>query len=351
MKISHENNFDILRVFAASVVLFSHSWPLSGHYDEPIVVATKNVIGGGALGVWIFFFISGLLVTESFLRRGIFAYFEARILRIFPGLAVCLLFGIAIGAIVTTLPLSEYLSQRDTWRYFYQGLQLDIRYELPGVFATNPMPKAVNGSLWTLATEFVMYVVLAAIGLTTALKHRYSGSAILLALLIALSINPEWATILPKVGSSVMVPAIRCFLIGALFCLNRDRIPLHWTGAMALCLLTYYISHDKPFGAYHGALLVCLTVSYISAWLAFHPRLRVRIPEKFGDTSYGLYMYAFPIQQVIALYVGGISPWAMIPIAWFATVVLAWFSWHYVEKPALQLKGRVGQWFDRRRSA
>jgi peptidoglycan/LPS O-acetylase OafA/YrhL len=335
----HSNNFDALRLFAASSVIFSHSWPLSGHYDEPIYRLTNGTIGGGTLGVWMFFFISGHLVAESFVRRGLFAFLEARFLRIMPGLATCLIFGILIGASVTTLPLNEFFSSDSVRDYFFHGLKLKFEYELPGVFLANPMAKSVNGSLWTLPPEVSMYMSLAVLGTLRLLRYRLAGSIFLGLLLVYLSVDASLVARLPLVGHEVMAPPIRSFMLGVLFYLNRDRIKLH--GALAICLIALVVpGQAKP----EGPLLVCLAIAYTTMWAAYHPSLKVPVSKRVGDISYGMYIYAFPIQQLVAYHLPGISSLQMFAISLAATAIVAWLSWRWIERPALRFKGRVSGW-------
>lgn len=336
-----ENNFDILRIFAAALVILSHSWALTLAAGEPVATVTRATVDGGALGVWIFFFISGYLVSQSFVQRNnLLVFVEARFLRIYPAFVACILFGLLIGLIATPLPLAEYLRHPLTRDYLFLNLIYEIRYQLPGVFAANPYPNAVNGSIWTLPAETMMYVLVALTGLATLLRRPWLGGVLLVGLLALLSIDADLVTRIPYMHTVMYAPAVRCFLLGMLFYLLRDRIPLHGAGVIALFALVVLLKQNRP----PGTLLVCVLIAYTTLWLARHPRLRLPVSPRIGDVSYGLYVFAFPIQQTAVWLKPNIGPWTLFAVSFVATFAVAWCSWHALEKPALSLKGRFSGW-------
>jgi len=156
------NNLDALRLFAAMLVLVGHSYIFMGVTD-PIFLAAVPL---GPLGVSIFFVISGYLVSESWDRDPDAVRFLARrALRIVPGLAVCIfLTAFLLGPALTTLPLSAYFKHPTVWDYLY-NIGLYISYSLPGVFEKNRIAHSVNGSLWSLPVEFLLYLVVALVGI------------------------------------------------------------------------------------------------------------------------------------------------------------------------------------------
>ncbi len=165
-----DNAFDFLRFVAAFAVLYSHSFALLG-LPEPFLI-----IGFPAanIGVYVFFVISGFLVCQSWDRDPSLARFAARRgLRLLPGLFVAVCFTVfLIGPLMTTLPLTRYFGTAGTWTYLLSNACLSIgQFALPGVFETNPIPAAVNGSLWTLRYEALLYIILAAIG--TAARGQF----------------------------------------------------------------------------------------------------------------------------------------------------------------------------------
>ena len=143
-------------------MLVSHAFPLSGDKSmaEPLGLLTRGQDTFGGLAVCTFFFISGFLVTRSLTKsRSLVVFAVARGLRILPGLAVVtILAALVLGPLVTTLSLAEYFVNPRVASYF-RNIQLDMHYNLPGVFTHNAM-QAVNGSLWTLKFEIMMYIAL-----------------------------------------------------------------------------------------------------------------------------------------------------------------------------------------------
>jgi peptidoglycan/LPS O-acetylase OafA/YrhL len=337
-RLHRDNNFDALRLVAATLVILSHSWALTGSVVDPVVALTGGRLYAGELGVWIFFAMSGYLVTDSFrTRRSLFAFLEARALRIYPAFFVALVFGIAVGALVTTLPLRAYIAHADTWGYLFRNLWFELRYDLPGAFATNPFPRAVNGSIWTLPAEAVMYLFVAALGLMTLLWHRRVCGFLLAALVAMIAAEPSIVVTVPRIGSPIYaLPAIS-FLLGMLMLLYRDRAVLHAAIVVALVALILIAAPYVPDAV---PLYACVAGVYVTFYLAFH-RVRVRVPGRIGDVSYGLYVYAFPVQQLVVWLVPAIGPWRLFAVAFPLTFVLAWLSWHFVERPALSLKGSL----------
>jgi len=170
------NNFDALRVAAATTVVFSHSFLIAAGNDhrEPLVLLTGNQAVLGLAGVFVFFAISGFLVTQSWEEtRAPLRYLAKRALRIFPGLIVALVVtAFVLAPLVTMLPLADYLHRPEPYRYVLWNTLLDTRvHELPRVmFVDNPVGLEVNGSLWTLRYEFEMYLMVMALGLAGLLR-------------------------------------------------------------------------------------------------------------------------------------------------------------------------------------
>jgi len=161
--VGRDNNFNLMRFIAASLVLLSHSYALTGVAQDPLLAVSG--MDFGHLAVDIFFVTSGFLVTGSLIKRAdVRAFAGARLLRIVPGLLVANVVTVfVIGAIFTSLPLLDYLGKKDLYRFVFDNTILvtgDLRWTLPGVFADNPIKDAVNGSLWTLPYEVELYGLL-----------------------------------------------------------------------------------------------------------------------------------------------------------------------------------------------
>ncbi len=324
----HDNNFDTLRIMAAIAVLVSDSIPIA--YGEAGVQPLAALSGGqtnlGAAAVLVFFVISGFLITRSFHQRPMpLRFLKACILRIFPGLSLALIFTAGVlGPVITPLPLAPYFTDFDTSQYVYGGLSLVwMQYDLPGVFEGNPAGEVINGSLWTLGYGFLMYFVVLGLGMARLLNRR-----IVLALWIgALVLSWNW------VGGNYLAFGTP-FLSGAVLYLWRDRIPLDWRLALvsAAALVDSVATGSFRLGfATFGAYLVI--------YLALAPSAPLPNLARWGNLSYGIYIFAWPIQQTVALLLGPAVAWYWDTALSLPPVLsLAWLSWHFVEKPALSLK-------------
>jgi peptidoglycan/LPS O-acetylase OafA/YrhL len=332
------NNLTFVRFFAAAMVLLSHSFITNKLVqDEPLSRLTSGVVDCATLGVTFFFAISGLLVTKSYCERGQLKYFLlSRCLRILPGYGVALLLTACVfGAIVTTLPLAEYFSAKETWRYVYTqfAMRSDATLVLPGVFSSLPLAGMVNASLWTIRVEFMLYLVTAFLGWMALLQSRAAFNAIALIMLVA-SVTIES---IPVPGWSRFAWLYAgVFLFGAFLYVNRRHVPLTpWIAI--LFVATAYFTAGKPAGRWWLLIAISYGAIMVSLWA----------PNVFGklknDYSYGTYLYAFPIQQMLIDRWGLWNPWVHALVSLLVTFVFAWMSWHYVEHPVLRFKAKSGK--------
>jgi peptidoglycan/LPS O-acetylase OafA/YrhL len=328
------NNFDLLRVVAATAVIFSHSFLIADGNDnrEPLILLTGRQSILGLCGVFVFFTISGFLVTQSWeATKGPLRYLAKRALRIFPGLIVALvLSAFVLAPMVTSLPLGEYLRRPEPYRYVFWNTLLDLRvHELPGVlFVDNAVGLEVNGSLWTLRYEFEMYLMVMALGLCGLMRVP------VLLLLLALGLGCIYFPQLDVLGGWGWLLAF--FVVGMLLYKLRDtRI---FDGRIALAALAL-LALSIPLRQF--ILLFPLSGCYLAFWLALNPRLPVVRAARFGDLSYGLYIYGWPAEQAVVWSLGGHAAWWQVCIGALALAgALAVLSWHLVEQPMLRLKPR-----------
>ena len=325
---SRTNNFDALRAIAALVVFVSHSFALSSGtiLTEPISRISREQTDAGSIAVIVFFIISGYLITMSFTRsRSIPSFVMNRALRIVPGLAVVLLVLTFIaGPLLSVLPAATYFGSPETYRYFLVNLSLyDFRGSLPGVFLHNPAAGSVDGSLWTLNHEVACYALVLALG-SLGLLNKYVTAALYVAGLVALH---NWI-------GGYRVQFGTYFLAGAVLyhwrpSLNRG---LAWA-CLALWLAALFSSGFRQASATVGAYLVI--------FLALSPAVRLPNLARWGDLSYGFYIWAYPVEQLVAQLLGRhVTPPGIAVLALPVVLGLALLSWHFVEAPALTLKRR-----------
>lgn len=328
------NNFNLIRFLAASAVLVSHAWPISlgRQAVEPLEPLTGHSLGG--LAVYVFFAISGLLITSSFLRQPSAGDFlRARALRLFPGLGLALLvvtFG--LGSAVTTLPLGAYLSDPATIGALLRNLTLAFpQYTLPGVFESNPYP-TVQGSIWTLIHEVLCYGLVFLAGVAGILGRRRVMAGVMPAwLMLWVLAEAGW---LPVPGRLMQMLTLSVpFVIGMACWLWRDRLVLNLGVALLLAALAGLTRGTPP-----GFPVLALAIAYGTFWCAYVPKGMIRAFNRLGDYSYGIYIYAFPVQGLVVWLAGPMGPWTNIALSFPLTLLCAVLSWHLVEQPALALR-------------
>jgi len=335
--VERSNNFDALRLVAASSVIFSHAFLLSqGRQDnEPLMVLSGGQTVLGVVGVFVFFVISGFLVTQSFETTGSPLRFAAkRALRVYPGLAACILLcTFVLGALVTTLPPGAYLRSAGVYDFLLHNLALNVEHNgLPDVrFTGFPVGDIVDGPLWSLPCEIVMYVMVLALGSLSLLRLW------LLVPLLALGLACIWFDTAQSpwfIGSVGWL--LGFFVAGMILYKLRDRGIFR--ARVALAALAG-LALSAALGGF--ILLFPLLGGYLVIYLALERRLPVFPAARFGDLSYGLYIYGWPVEQALLYLSGGaLAWWRLFPLALLVSAAIAFLSWHLVEKPALKLKPR-----------
>ena len=327
-----QNNYLLLRLVAALLVIYGHSYAITrlpGQTD--LIQQALHFTYAGGIGVDAFFVISGFLVTASYLkRRDWLEFMKARCLRIFPGLLVCLLALVfLLGPMVSSLGPLSYLTDPELYSRLLRNITLvDRHLSLPGVFEDLPA-RGVNGSLWTLPVEFLLYMMLGLFGAAGILFSRRWYGAFILACCIAATLLSTEVRIF--VDNAIFLRLFLLFAVGSVMRVYAARVPLSsWIfGALSLAMVLDY--QQLGFEYMFTAWLI-----YAVFWVAYVPNLRGF--NRLGDYSYGLYIYAFPIEQALRQYIPAIQPLELFLCASLLTLGCAMLSWHFVEHPALELK-------------
>jgi len=346
------NSLGFLRYLLAALVVFDHSFPISGLQGgtDPLWRWSRGQDSFGGIAVTGFFAISGFLVTRSWLSSASTGrYLWRRFLRIFPGFWVCLLVTAFLFAPLAWIHERGGLSgffhvteQTPIGYVVHNGLLWMHQWNVAGLlhgtpFAHSGYPVGWDGSLWTLIYEFKCYLLIAVLGLAGILTRHRGMVLVLLGVLFAASVSwlvdPAWAgKVLPAFHDPFVARFGYIFLLGAACALFAERVEIDdRLGLLAavVFLVTLHEGGEILFG-YPALAYLCLY-------------LAVRLPltrfDSHGDFSYGTYIYAFPLQQLLALH--GMQRhgiWAFAAVSLLLATGAAFLSWHLVEKQALKLK-------------
>ena len=327
----YTTGFDYLRIILAICVLLVHSAPITYGPAARWTFFPWYIIPFVQCLVPSFFSLSGFLVTASLLRTSIPSFIALRILRIAPALFVeVFVSALIIGPIATVLPLKDYFANGRLISYFH-NLHGYIHYDLPGVFDKNPFPIAVNGSLWTVPFELECYIFLVLIGLLKLVKSGFRMVPVFAIATIYIAWENKYS------GAAIMADGrllVLYFAAGVTIYSLRDQLRLCFCYFLVSLMIAVYALNNA-----WAILIAPLPAAYCTAYLGL---LR---PEKnkiiaSGDYSYGIYLYAFPIQQAVIYF----SPtfmriWSVnAALSLLIVGALAGFSWHAIEKPMLRLK-------------
>ena len=334
------NNFDLLRLIAACMVVIGHSYafyPQSGW--DPLLVLTHHE-STGSLAVFCFFLISGMLVSASWERDPVvWRYLLHRAARLWPALLVnTLLLALLIVPLWDSdRSYGQMLGLPQLWRWLLHVVLLGNAEVLavPHSFVSSHLPYYPNPVVWTLPIELKAYLFVLVLGLIGSRDHAWRfwlAMALALAGLGQMTLHPSAIAFWADWGRRAIgytAPPILLFLVGILLYRWRRQVPIHaWP--VPLLGIAAYMLRDSVF----GEALWLSTWMLLLLWLAAWPALRRWAPAE--DRSYGVYLYAFPVQQMLACLSPHLNHWLSLILVLPATWTLAGWSWHFVERPALR---------------
>jgi len=324
------NNFDFLRFVAAISVIIAHSVPLTGNGHDIINFLTNGQMNLGSLAVDIFFAISGYLITASYLKQNnLTQYIIARLLRIFPALIVFVLIMIfMIGPIISNQSILSYFSSKLTYTYLKNITLYLHQYELTGFDALSSTAErySTNGSLWTLRVEFSLYIVVAILGYCKLLNKFTVCVIFIMSFFITFIAKDSYLIIFFNLST--------IFFGGSIFYLYRKNIKFNKYPLTPILILL----GSCILGM--GLVQCVQTVGiYIIFQFALSQDIHLHKFAKYGDFSYGIYIYGFPIQQIlIHLNNGQMSNIANFMLAVPMAIFAGFISFHIIEKPCMRLK-------------
>jgi len=347
------NNLDFIRLFFASLVIFNHSFVIArgARSPDPLAAATGGALDFGELAVDGFFIISGFLVSQSWLNSAaIGTYIKKRALRIVPGFIAAFL----VCALVV-IPLGS-----GSWHVFVANFRLPKlvaalllfrQYTQANAFTAVPFAGAVNGSFWTIQFECWCYALVPLLSVIGVYRRRWLAIGLCAATMIIFERQSQGHLHL-YIGVSRFIfgeptkwpRLLFCFLCGVGFYSLKERIP--YRAGLAIACGTILVAMGM-FASRQLSLAAPLFGTYILLFLAFRPSPRFKSAARFGDFSYGTYLYGFPVQQLILYYLGEcgvgrhvprIGPYELTLLALPATLLVAALSWYCVERPFLRFR-------------
>lgn len=335
-----DNRIDHLRLVAALAVVLGHSWHIALGRSAQVPLEEWTLFGFHSLAVHVFFFLSGLLVTES-ARRHVAAptrYLCKRALRIFPALIVN---AVVVPVVLVGVGAWTGVGLADMARYALRLVTLfSVQYEHPGAFADMPFHGAINGSVWSLRHEIIVYGVLMLAGLSGALT-KPTRRAVFLGLLLAFVLVGHLVAPHAQGGWLYLVAEGRyvmfSFLLGVAAHQFAGWIPLH--PVVVLPGIALVLAGDALASRVMAECGVIVITCAATLLLAYPRRAVWQLPH---DVSYGVYIYSWPIQQLTVFLAATAFGMSLTPVGLFLLclgplLVVSLASWLWVERPALAI--------------
>jgi peptidoglycan/LPS O-acetylase OafA/YrhL len=342
IKPDHHNNLGFLRLAFAMCVLVSHSIELvDGNASrEPMTYMFGGSTTLGGLGVSGFFLISGYLIAQSFENSPSFtSYLSKRVLRIYPAFIIAFFASFLIVGPLSGADLSAI--DRIGWLKQLMHIFLLDSPSLPKTFM-GLHSQALNGPMWTIAYEFRCYLLLAVVGYLGLLRQKQALLAVLLIIMLATMaydvFSPNHSIYVFGIDSKQTLRLTALFIAGSIFYAYRDIFTFRSRSAFAsafflIMFLFIPLAQDTAIIIFGG---------YLVFWLAFAKKMPdLTTINVDPDISYGIYLYAWPVQQLLIKSIPGVSPISVMFLTSVMVAPLAFLSWILIEKPSLKLK-RLG---------
>jgi len=342
---TRDNNISIMRFIAAALVIYGHMFVLSVHQQPNLLLGNQPHI----IGIRIFFVISGYLITKSFNSdRNVLRYALRRFFRIVPGLVFCIILTtFIIGPILTTLPLDKYYTDPEVYGYLFKNILFSPVFNLPGVFENNPS-SAVNGSIWSLPVEIIMYIIFPIVFWLCS-KSRYQTVLLTICVIAVCILNVIW---------SIYYPTDILVVYGTPFKNVSDLAPFFFmSGLFTLPFYKKLLNIQVGF-----ILLVIAQLLSLSNWkmdivqfvvfpyailsFAFDSKPVFKDFSVKNDYSYGLFLFGFVSEQSIIKYLLIDNTIVenrnvLFVISILLALGFAVMSWHLVEKPMQKIGRRM----------
>lgn len=345
MNTTHPKNaFDLLRLLLALSVILAHGKLIGGYGDFDFLSSiTKGQSNFADFGILGFFGLSGYLITASFNNsKSIYSFISHRIIRIFPAYWVCL--------IITSFciaPAIAYLGGQDLKNFNFFESQGSLFYFINNFFlkinqwsVNNVLDKAyyngsLNGSLWSLFPELMCYVLVLFLGITNIFKNsKWLLLIIGFYLCLIYALNNVFAI---KYGPTILIltPNLKLFctfICGSIIYSYKEILFAKTRSQIAFCIFSLFL---LKFGGFSVIAPFCITFCLILGFSLFSIKLKY-------DISYGMYIYSFPVQQLVSAYYKQSLPFLYFTIICVAlTAMLAMLSCILIEKPAAIFRKKI----------
>ena len=333
------NNFDFIKILFAWLVIVSHSYVLLGNQGcDWLCEATHHYINFSYFGVKGFITISGYLIFKSLNRSpNLIDYLWKRVLRIYPALIIVLVLSVGLAYLIYQPTNNYFKFNKEAFDYILNNLSLyHNQWRIHGVFDTLPNT-AINGSLWTMGFEFFFYLMLLMI-------YPFRKYPLVIQIILCLTI------IILFIGNIYFIDELRVvpfrlrvdfiFELGLFFMIGAFLGAIDWKDilykkqmAIIATIITVAILYFQP-----NPIWLCFTWPYLVIFIGQgSSKFSNWIHANLEDPSYGIYLYAFPVQQSIIYF---FHPSVTI-LLWTSTLIafgLGILSWKFVEKKTLQFK-------------
>lgn len=325
-------NLHLMRFIASIMVILSHSFVIctASEENEWFVKLFDAQLTMGGFAVAVFFLCGGYLIAMSAEKNQTAGkYFTARVLRLFPPLVFSTFFTIVLCSFFSEMGQILYFFSPTTWVYMWNCVFKRVYY-LPGVFTGNPYGAVVNGSLWTLPVEFICYILcFMAIKMKLTKKKSYPFTAPF----VIAGAYVVWFMGYGIPNLRELIRPVLLFYIGMGYWIYREYITF---SIRKFCIAIAAFVGLMIIG--QGTLAMLLAFPYIMMTIWFGMKQCSPKLGKLGNYSYGIYLWGFPVQQMVMdVYADfPMDPMLNVVFAIPITIVLGIITYYVSEKWFMQ---------------
>ncbi|SAB69671.1 acyltransferase 3 [Enterobacter hormaechei] len=333
------NNLDLVRILLAISVIYGHGYfMVDNHGSRELLNQLFPFTYSGSLAVKVFFFISGMLVTNSLLKGSTATSFViSRFFRIMPAfVATIFITAFILGPILSTYDFGTYFSDPLLLDYIKSNPLTGVSYKLPGVFESNHLSVAVNGSLWTIPYEVRAYIGLLALYMIIGRNQKNIATIISILIICIPIFDLNKYTFINFKGNDFKL-VISCFSLGAIYAINQNKIPVNLHIPAGLFIMHYFINDAMLSQTlfFFSACTLCLWFSSLK-----HVK-RIKVSN---DISYGVYLWGFVVQQILASYLHDYGLVVNQALSIIITIAVGYISFIYIEKPSMLIGNSLKQY-------